>query len=386
VWKTPDVQGLGAGAAIPSRYDSAFFLALDPRAIEEVFSDLDVYRRGLAEAKRRAAGETEGFFGPESAVWRVFGDPLVSAGAIRAVAFQILHPAIAAAGAQHSQFRQNFIGRAWQTYATMSELVFGDLSTACAASERIHVVHAMVRGAIPAEASPTRAGSPYRANDPALLMWVLATLYEASVFATDRLIRPMPAAERSRMYDEMRLLGSLIGIPPEAMPSDLSRFDRYWESMLATELEAGPVARELMAFLMRSSLSRLSRWTRVGPLTRLDDAWIKASIPGEWAVALGLRPTEWDRRAYARATRALRLTRRALPETAARIPAHHQGTLRVARAAGRRGLPLARLVEQVNRRRRLPMSLKPVEPLSGAAAEMAADLLGSPAAERTPRT
>jgi uncharacterized protein (DUF2236 family) len=369
---------------VPTRYNSAFFAALDPRAVEQVFGDLEVYRGCIERARECAASDVEGFFGPGSALWRVFGDPLISAGAIRAVALQIAHPAIAAAGIQHSEFRQNFIGRAWRTYATMSELVFGDVSTACAAAERIHVFHTMVRGTIPPEASPGRAGSPYRANDPWLLMWVLATLYEGSVFAMDRLVGPMLPPERTRFYEDIRLLGTLIGIPSAVMSRDLVAFDRYWESMLATELEAGPAARELMAFLMTSSLSRLSKWTRIAPLTRLDDAWIRMSIPHEWAVGLGLRPTDRDRRSFARATRALGLAGHAIPEGVARIPAHHQGTLRVARSTGRSGPAVARAVDWVNRRRRLPMSLKPVEPLTGPAGEVARDLVGS-GSEPTPR-
>jgi hypothetical protein len=81
------------------------------------------------------------------------------------------------------------------------------------------------------------------------------------------------------------------------------------------ELEAGTAARELMAFLMSSSLSRFSKWTQVAPLTQLDDAWIRMSPP------------------------------------------------------------MARAVAWVKRRRRLPMSLKPVEPLTGPAAEVARDLM-----------
>jgi len=195
------------------------------------------------------------------------------------------------------------------------------------------------------------------------------------VFASDRLIEPMPRSERSRFYEEMRLLGLLIGIPCEDMPGDLESFDRYWESMAATELETGPAARELMAFLVSSSLSRLSRWTQVAPLSRLDDAWIRMSIPHEWAAGLGLRPTETDRRLFAWTTRTLRLARHATPTAAARIPAYHQAMLRVARSAGRSSPAIARAVDRVNRRWRLPMSLKPVEPLTGPAAEVARDLM-----------
>jgi uncharacterized protein (DUF2236 family) len=361
---------------VPRRYNSAFFAALDPRAVEQVFLDLEVYRDCIERARARASSDdVEGFFGPGSVLWRVFGDPLNSAGAIRAVALQIAHPAIAAAGIQNSQFRQNFIGRAWRTYATMSELVFGDVSTACAASERIHVLHTMVRGIVPPEASPARAGAAYRANDPRLLMWVLATLYEASVFASDRLVAPMSLAERGRFYEEMRLLGLLLGIPCDDMPSDVGAFQGYWESMAATELETGAAARELMAFLVSSSLSHLSRWTKVAPLTRLDDAWIRMSIPHEWAVGLGLRPTERDRQLFARTTGTLRRARHATPVAAARIPAYHQGMLRVARSAGRSSPVIALAVDRVNRRWRLPMSLKPVEPLTGPAAEVARDLM-----------
>jgi uncharacterized protein (DUF2236 family) len=207
-------------------------------------------------------------------------------------------------------------------------------------------------------------------------MWVLATLYEASVWAQDLLIEPMSDEARERYYTEMLTLGTLLGIPPTDVPHGLAAFDDYWQTMIGDELEVGPAGRELMLFLLDSSLSRVRPLTRRAPITTMDDAWIRSSLPDYLAAAYGIRPSARDRRLFAGARSSLATMALLVPRQVRRSPAHHQAILRVRRADGRGEPLLGRAVENLNRRVRLPMSLEPIGPLKGDAVNVMVDLKG----------
>ena len=344
---------------------SAFLAWLDDDERAEVRRDADVFARCLADARADAAGPVAGFFGPDSMMWRIFGETAVSLGGMRAVMMQLAHPAVTAAGLQSSNFREDFVGRAWRTFATMAEIVFGELDTAADASRRLHVLHARIRGRLPPSASARRAGEPYRGTDPELLLWVLATLYEGSVFTWERLIAPLDDAERARYWADMLLLGRLLGIPLEAMPATVAELSAYWERMLAEELEAGAAGHELAAFLVRSPLDHVPPALRVAPLRRLALAWTAGSAPAGWSRALGVAGDGRCTRDFERLGAAMRAALRATPPALRRTPAYHQGLLRVQRAGGAQGSLPGRAVQRANRRWRLPMALEPVKALHG---------------------
>jgi uncharacterized protein (DUF2236 family) len=243
---------------------------------------------------------------------------------MRSVLMQLTHPAIAAAGLQSAGFRESFLGRAWRTFATMSQVVFGDVETASAGARRIHVLHARTRGVIPAEASPDRAGEPFRGTDPPLLLWVLATMYEGSAFMYERLVAPLGEAERARYWDESRRLGLVLGIPDDEMPPTLADLAEYRSAMEQHELEAGPAARDLAAFIVRSFPGRRPR---------LAAAWTAGSLAPEWADALGIAGDGLPARDFVRSAAALRRTLGALPSAARRTPPHHHALIRTRSAS-----------------------------------------------------
>jgi uncharacterized protein (DUF2236 family) len=253
--------------------------------------------------------------------------------------------------------------------------VFGRLDAALEASRRLHVFHALARGVVPAQASERRAGERYRANDPVLLLWVLATLYEASAYTFDLVVRPLTPAERARYWAEMRLLGLAIGIPEPSMPVTIADFDAYWDAMLAgDELEAGSAARELAAFLADSTPLRMTRFTAMTPLVRFDDLWLAGIAPAEWSRRLGLDLRAPSRRALATACGSLRTVGR-IPALQ-RTPAHHQALVRVELARGGRPPLSAVAIERINARVRLPLSLAPVSQLTGDQHQVRRDLFG----------
>lgn len=293
--------------------------ALPPEVREEIRADRTVFDACLDHLRARAAGPAEGVYGPASVTWLVFREAAVSLGGLRAIALQIAHPAVAHGVSRSSRFADDLLSRARRTFSSMNQLIFGDLESALASARRIHNLHDRVRG--------TRdAGESYRANDPRLLLWVLATLFDTSLRVYGALVRPLTLEEQRRFYDEASLSGALFGIPPASMPPSLEAFHAYYDAMLAgDELRAGDDARGLARTLFSSPYSG-------GPLGAAITAGL---LPPRWRDAFGLPWRRREQLAHAAAMAALRRVLARTPPALRFVPAYHQAQRRIgsARAA-----------------------------------------------------
>src|SRR5450432_2306910 len=111
----------------------------------------------------------DGFFGPDSVTWRISADLAGPIGGLRALLMQALHPLAMAGVDQHSDWRQDPVGRLAATSAYLATVTFGDRGSAERVAARVRRIHEYVRGV------DTVTGRAYEAGDPALLLWVHAT-------------------------------------------------------------------------------------------------------------------------------------------------------------------------------------------------------------------
>jgi uncharacterized protein (DUF2236 family) len=95
-------------------------------------------------------------------------------------------------------------------------MVFGATRQAAAAS--INSTHAYV------------VGDGYRADDPKLLFWVLATLIDTALHAC---AIPAPAERRGRrsLLSDMLTAGELLGVRRDLAPRDVAEFQGYMGTM-----------------------------------------------------------------------------------------------------------------------------------------------------------
>ncbi len=309
--------------------------------------DAAVFRECLAYVRARAAGPVEGLYTPDSLIWRVNREVGLLAGGSRALLLQLAHPAVAEAVHQSAGFRHDLLGRARRTFSFVYALIYGDLETALGAATQVHLVHSRVQGVIRRETSRRLAGQPYRANDPALLLWVYATLLDTTLLVYERLFGLLTDPERDAFYDQARLFAVVMGVPPERVPSTLGDFRRYFGQVVAEELEVGATA-----WMLRDELF-LPFW-RLNPM----DRWLTAgTLPAGLREAFGLAWGAREQRLAALYWRALRLFFNHLPAALRYPPAYHQGLSRVARARRRR-LPLgSRLVVRLDSLVPLPLRL-----------------------------
>ena len=175
-------------------------------------------------------------FAPDSAIRQIHNEGVLLLGGGRALLMQLAHPSVAAAVAEHSDYRSNRLRRLLDTLRPMYAIAFGTPTQAYEAAQRVNALHGRVRGAT------------YRATDPELLAWVLATLIDSALVVHSRFLRPLGPDEAERYYRDMLRVGTLLRIPDGAMPSDVPGFHRYFGRMadsLAISDEARLLARAL---------------------------------------------------------------------------------------------------------------------------------------------
>jgi uncharacterized protein (DUF2236 family) len=246
-----------------------------------------------------------GFHGPDSAMWAVNREAVLLAAGPAALLLQVAHPLVAEGVAQHSRFHADPLARLRRTLATTLDLVFGDGPTAERAVARLNGIHAGVRGPVTgADARAVTGATAYRALDPALLLWVQATLVVTSARAYEAWVGPLPRAERERLWAEARAVGVRLGIPLSVSPVDWAALERYWATMLGPD---GPVrvtatARGLAPAILRPPLPLAPGW-----LVDLLVAPGLALLPDEVREAFGIRwgrPRDGLARALGRGLRA----------------------------------------------------------------------------------
>src|SRR5258708_5599656 len=181
-----------------------------------------------------------GLFAEDSITRRVNRENILLLGGGRALLMQLAHPQVAAGVDEHSDFRAHPIRRLRRTIRMTMAIVFGDRDTALAAARGVNHVHAKVQG------------PGYRALDPDLLLWVYATLADTALVTYEAFVKPLLAREREEFHQEFKLLGELLGIPPDRFPDTVRDFDHYLEQMVSDRpARVDARARQLAEQVMR---------------------------------------------------------------------------------------------------------------------------------------
>jgi uncharacterized protein (DUF2236 family) len=106
-------------------------------------------------------------------------------------------------------------------------IFFGSTDEADKLLGAVHTMHTQVRGVLDEDAGLHRAGTPYDAFDPELMLWTMAVLADSSRHCFETLVRPMSAAEREELWQDWITFGVLFGMPREVAPPSSEAFDAW---------------------------------------------------------------------------------------------------------------------------------------------------------------
>ena len=178
----------------------------------------------------------DGYFAPESVIRRVGNSPLTPfLGGGPAVLLQVAHPLVAAGVVQHSDYRRDLWRRLGRTLRALYLITYGTKAEAERAAEAVQTVHARVHGTTDVRLGRFPPATPYSASDPELMLWVHATLVEASLTVYQRFVHALSPEDQERYYQEMALVARLFGTPASVIPPSLPEFRDYFAAEIAGE-------------------------------------------------------------------------------------------------------------------------------------------------------
>ena len=321
-----------------------------PEVHQQLHQDQERFRQCLDYLRAHSAGELEGCYGPDSMTWVLYREPVILLGGLRAILLQIAHPAVAQGVSQNSNFRNDLLGRARRTYTAMYQLVFGGLPEALGAATRVHRLHSRVHGAFQDGAGPP-GDDRYRATDPFLQRWVLATLIDGAIRVFETFVRPLGLEEKRRYYQETLLAAAQFGLLPEQVSPTLETFYAWYHEQLEGEtLRVGDTARELSHLLFNSPFTQ----------GQLDEVLTAGLLPERWREAYGLPWGPGRQRSWKLLRGTLRRSIHFTPPQLRYVTAWHQAQMRLALARGERPTVMARVLNTLDSYVDVPFSIRPV--------------------------
>lgn len=213
--------------------------ALVRRRVAALFND-------ASKGERPVMRRPDALFPPDSVAWRVHGDvATMLIGGVSGLLLQMLHPSVLAGVWDHSNFRADMHGRLRRTAKFIATTTYASAADGQAAIARVRRIHAQVAGTLP-------DGTPYRAEDPALLAWVHVTEATSFLQAWIRYGQPdMPAADQDAYFDEMARVAEALGADP--VPRDRASAAALIQSM-RPQLRADHRTREVARLVLAQRL------------------------------------------------------------------------------------------------------------------------------------
>jgi uncharacterized protein (DUF2236 family) len=188
----------------------------------------------------------DSYFTDSSMLRRVHRETAVAFSGPRALLMQATHPVAFAGFFAHTDMMGAPYDRLRRTAQVMDTIAFGSREDADRATRRVRAMHRRVRGELAKPAGRFPAGTPFAADDPALLLWVLATLVDSALVVYERYVGSLSHAQRDAYWRDYRVIGGLFGLRDGEMPADIDAFDAYMRRMLdGDELFVTTAARRL---------------------------------------------------------------------------------------------------------------------------------------------
>lgn len=193
-----------------------------------------------------------GLFGPQSVIWQVHSDfTSMLCGGVSALLLQMLHPLTLAGVWDHSNFRDDMLGRLRRTSQFVSVTTFGPTAEAERLIAKVKAIHLRVTGV-------GSDGRPYAASDPDLLTWVHVVESRCFLASHLRYRNPhLPREQQDNYYRETARVAAALGA--RDIPVSCAAVEDYLQNMrpqLVCDERTREVARILLAAPAPSRLAQ----------------------------------------------------------------------------------------------------------------------------------
>src|SRR3954466_11945564 len=145
-----------------------------------------------------------GGFREDSVLRRVHREWVVAFSGPRALLMQAAHPVAFAGFFAHPGALDEPYERLSRTAEVMDTIAWGSRADAERATRRVRAMHSRVSGTLELPAGRFPAGTPYAADDPVLLLWILATLADSALVVYEPYVGALTHDEREAYWRDYR--------------------------------------------------------------------------------------------------------------------------------------------------------------------------------------
>jgi uncharacterized protein (DUF2236 family) len=229
-----------------------------------------------------------GYFTDDSMIRRIHREHVVGLGGARSLLMQAAHPVAFAGFFMSTGSLDDPYPRLKRTADVLDTIMFGERADADRVTAIVRSVHSRMRGTLVEAAGKFPAGTPWAADDPELLLWIIATLADSGALVYSRYVKRLTRAQRDSYWQDWRVVGELFGLGAGQMPDDSAQLRQYMREMLSGDtLSVSPQARELgVQIVLRPPVPLAAR-----PLLELANFIIVGLLPGRIRRQYGLW---WD--------------------------------------------------------------------------------------------
>jgi uncharacterized protein (DUF2236 family) len=186
------------------------------------------------------------FFTNDSMIRRVQRESAVALAGPRTLLMQAAHPVAFAGFFAHTGALDDPYARLERTVRVLGLIGFGDKAEAQEATARVRAIHARVHGELTESAGRFPAGTPYSADDPDLLLWILACMADSALVVYERYVRSLSRNERDAFWQDYKVVGREFGLRDTDLPEEIEDFEGYMDDMVeGDDLFVTDEAREL---------------------------------------------------------------------------------------------------------------------------------------------
>jgi uncharacterized protein (DUF2236 family) len=153
----------------------------------------------------------------------------------RALCIGALSPLNYVGTTEHTAAKGTPFKRLAHTANSFETVMFGSFAEADRVLDAVDRMHRGVSGTLPEPAGPYRAGTPYHAFDPRLMLWTVAVMMDSAECFYDLLVRRLRDHERETLWHDYVRFGELFGMPRDAAPQTYADFRAYYAEILGGE-------------------------------------------------------------------------------------------------------------------------------------------------------
>jgi uncharacterized protein (DUF2236 family) len=231
--------------------------------------------------------------GPQSLVWRYFGDNRMFLIGPRPAVLQNMLAELGQGVLDHSVWFADTAARIKRSLPPIFMTVYGTEDDN--AGPKVRDFHHGIKGEMPPGEGKT---GRYHALDPDTYYWAHATFFDQALYFADTFVKKLSRAEKEQMYLESKTWYRRYGVSDRPMPADYAEFERYWDDMIDNVLVAHSTAKYGIGYVTKGfpkpkGVSPLA-WRLVAPIFNPVGAFLTTGgMPPRTREILGL---PWDDR------------------------------------------------------------------------------------------